>query len=119
MLMKPSVANGHICYIQALEAAGLMSQASQASEKYFKRFPKGRMELKKALEQCVWCVVCGVGVWCACVVWVCNVGVWCVVCNVGVWCDVGVWCVGVWCGEGVYMCACVMLILCDILNYLM
>ena len=56
----------------------------------------------------VWCVcvvcMCGVYVWCVCVVCVCGVCVWCV-CGVYVWCacvvcmcGVCVWCVcGVWC----------------------
>jgi hypothetical protein len=56
----------------------------------------------------VWCVVCGVGVWCVGVVWVCGVGVWCVVWVCGVWC---VGCVGVWCVV-CWVCGCVVWVGC-------
>ena len=52
--LKPRDSKGHVCYIQALKAAGATERVNLAVEDYNKRFPKERESLKRSLEQCMW-----------------------------------------------------------------
>ena len=50
--LRPGIVEGHICYILSLSASGRMDEVNLASEDFYKRFPKDRLKLKRALEQC-------------------------------------------------------------------
>ncbi len=56
--LRPGIVECHICYIVALSASGETKQVHNASEEFNKRFPKERMELKRALERCKTVCVC-------------------------------------------------------------
>ena len=52
MNLKPDLPKTHICYIQALKAAGLEKRSEAAVDRYHSRFPLQRDELRRSLERC-------------------------------------------------------------------
>ena len=50
--LKPDIPKTHICYIQALKAAGYEERTTTAIDDYHSQFPLQRDELRRALERC-------------------------------------------------------------------